>query len=512
MAVTNEHARSGIRVLGLRKTYGETVALDGLDLDAEPGEVVGIAGPNGAGKSTLIKILAGEVVPDSGEIHIDDQPWSSGLGARMIAVVHQEPELFANLTVAQNLLVGREESKVLMRRPGRRERELLRDLELDEHADTLLGLTPLAAQQKTEIARALIDEARVVLFDEPNSALTEQESDELFRRIRRLADQGHVVLLVSHRLTELADHADRVVVVVDGKASAHLRGSDKTKERIAQELVTGAGGLPGPSRRPNTSADLTRRPESGNSEPPVLHVRNWTVSGTAIADIEVILRAGQVTAFVGVEGSGARELVQALAGIRSANGDVVIGGGGSGDGLRTAFVTGNRHDALFANLSVVENLVVRLGSEISGPCGFLSRRAARRLAEQARERLMVKVASVSQPIGDLSGGNQQKVAIGSALMTEPRLLALEEPTRGVDIASKRQIYVQLAAFAGEGNAVAMFCTEDVEVFEAADVVHVVANGRLSSPITVSEFADVKELAVELANRESGGDQRSHQGR
>lgn len=485
---------TGIRVSGLRKSYGETVALDGLDLEAAPGEVLGIAGPNGAGKSTFIKILAGEVEPDDGEVLIDGATWTPELGARTIAVVHQEPELFPNLTVAQNLLVGREESRLVMRRPGQVELDLLADLQIAGHAGDQLGLTPLAVQQKTEIARALIHDARVVLFDEPNSALTEEESDEMFRRVRRLAETGHVVILVSHRLSELADNSDRVVVIVDGKVSVHLAGPDKTKERIARELVVGV----------DTSLE-ERRASVRRSESPdavVLHLRNWSVRGSPIDGVEVMLPAGEVTAFVGVEGSGGRELVQSLAGIVSGDGDVVVGDADERGGLTTAaFVAANRQDSLFGNLSVGENLVIRLGDQIAGPFGFLDRRAARRLAETGRTDLLIKAASVRQPIGDLSGGNQQKVAIGSAMMTQPRLLVLEEPTRGVDVGSKGEIYAQLHEYAAQGHAVAMFCTEDVEVFEAADVVYVVSRGSVSGAIAVSDFDDIEDLAVELAGRE-----------
>lgn len=492
---TEQPSGTGIRVSGLRKTYGETVALNGLDLEAAPGEVVGIAGPNGAGKSTLIKILAGEVEPDEGEVLIDGTAWTPELGARTIAVVHQEPELFPNLTVAQNLLVGREGSRLVMRRPGRVEFDLLADLQIAEHSREQLGLTPLAVQQKTEIARALIHDARVVLFDEPNSALTEEESDEMFRRVRRLAETGHVVILVSHRLSELADNSDRVVVIVDGKVSVHLAGPDKTKERIARELVVGVDTSSTDQRRASS-----RRSESADAV--VLHLRNWSVKGSPIDGAEVMLPAGQVTAFVGVEGSGGRELVQSLAGIVPADGDVVVGDADGRAGLPTAaFVAANRQESLFGNLSVGENLVVRLGDQIGGPFGFLNRRAARRLAEAGRTELLIKAASVRQPIGDLSGGNQQKVAIGSAMMTEPRLLVLEEPTRGVDVGSKGEIYAQLHEYAAQGHAVAMFCTEDVEVFEAADVVHVVSRGSVSGAIAVSDFQDVEDLAVELAGRE-----------
>jgi len=498
--LTPSSDRAGIRITGLCKAYGETVALDGLDFEVRPGEVVGVAGPNGAGKSTLIKILAGEVAADSGAVYIDGDPWSAEIGALKVAVVHQEPELFGNLTVAENLMVGREGSRLVMHRAGRTEFDLLDDLHIGHHAKDELGRMALAVQQKTEIARALIHDARVVLFDEPNSALTEEESDELFRRIHMLADEGRVVLLVSHRLAELAQHADRVVVIVDGKTSAKLEGAEMTKERIAQELVVGASNSLRTVKGESSTGESTDREL-------VLHLRNWSVKGSLISGVEVVLPAGQVTAFIGVEGSGARALVQSLGGVASGGGEI-LKGKGKGDasgGTSVAFVAANRSDSLFPHMSVGENMVIRLGAEISGPFGYLNRAKACRLAEAARSDLLIKAADVRQPISDLSGGNQQKVAIGSALMTRPKILVLEEPTRGVDVASKAEIYTQLGEFASEGNAVAIFCTEDVEVFEVADIVHVVAKGMVSEPISVSDFNDVRELAAALSGREHFGD-------
>ena len=183
----------GLHIRGLRKWYGDTRALDGLDLDARPGEILGVAGPNGAGKSTLIKILAGEATADGGDIELDGHVWDTGRDRDLVAVVHQEPQLFPNLTVAENLMVGREGTRALVRGLDGAERSLLTDLAILEYADRSIDSVPLAIQQRVEIGRALARDARVFLFDEPNSALTQEESLDLFRRMHLLADAGNDV-------------------------------------------------------------------------------------------------------------------------------------------------------------------------------------------------------------------------------------------------------------------------------------------------------------------------------
>ena len=198
----------GIRLRGLQKRYGATVALAGLDLDIRPGEVLGIAGPNGAGKSTLVRILAGEERPDSGELVFNGSPWTPSLDWRRVAVVHQEPQLFPNLTVAENVLVGREGTGSGWPKLGPADARVMKAFGIDRFADTPLADCTLATQQRAEIARAVAREAQVFLFDEPNSALTDEESDELFRELHKLAAEGRIVLLVTHRLGDLFEHAE----------------------------------------------------------------------------------------------------------------------------------------------------------------------------------------------------------------------------------------------------------------------------------------------------------------
>ncbi|MCY3787145.1 MAG: sugar ABC transporter ATP-binding protein [bacterium] len=514
-----------IVIEGLHKRYGDTVALDGLDIAVRPGEILGIAGPNGSGKSTMVKTLAGEVTADRGRVLLDGVERAASDLAEVVTIVHQEPQVFLNMTVAENLLVGRERRRVLNRRIDAAESELLADMGLGAHVHTDLEHLPLAAQQRTEIARALAQEARIFLFDEPNSALTEEESEDLFRRMHDLADSGRVVILVSHRLHELVVHADRVGMIVDGQCRVILEGGDLTEERVARELVVGAatGGEAGPEDRAGEAA-AARAGGAGDSA--ALRLSGWTHRDGEFSDIGMSVGLGEIVAISGVEGSGARALVHSLAGFAPATGSLRVGAGdaetnGDSRSVRAAvaqvgFVGANRAENLFFNLSVGENLLSRLSTDICDRLGLLHPRTLRSAAEHLAEVFRVKAGSVDDPMGSLSGGNQQKVAIGAATATRPRILVLEEPTRGVDVGSKSEIYRLLRQYAdpegqlglpgmeGHGEAVVLYCTEDAEIFEVADRVYVIAQGRISGELTLSDYDDVESFAADRVRLEAGG--------
>jgi ABC-type sugar transport system ATPase subunit len=485
----------GVRIRGLRKHYGDTIALDGLDLEAEPGRILGIAGPNGAGKSTMVKVLAAETSPDGGEILVDDEPWSVDIGAHRVAVVHQEPQLFPNLTVGENIMVGREHTRFLRRDLTTQERAVMRDLGIDDVRQRSLGDVPLAVHQRTEIARALVQDARVFLFDEPNSALTEEESNDLFRRMHALAEAGRVVILVSHRLAELVRHADRVVVILDGKAARTLEGAELTQEAIAQELVVVTEGS-------GERVHALRTQDAAEARP-VIRLEGWTHAGGEFADVDLSVPPGRVVAFVGVEGSGARELVRSIAGFEPGHGRLEVQGRDTPGGVAAAsgFVSADRAASLFPNLTVGENIVSRLGDQIAGALGALRRGRMRVIARDIRDTFRVRARSLNAPMRSLSGGNQQKVAIAAAIVTRPAALVLEEPTRGVDIGSKEEIYRLLRDYADEGHAVILYCTEVPEVFDVADIVYVVSDGRVSVPLDVHAFRDVKALAAQITRHE-----------
>jgi ABC-type sugar transport system ATPase subunit len=339
----------------------------------------------------------------------------------------------------------------------------------------------------------------VFLFDEPNSALTSDESDELFREIHRLADAGRVVILVTHRLSDLVEHTDRVAVVRDGRVTAVLGREALTEEAVAHQLVLG-GGL-------EREANIHRRAAALGSASTLFRVSNWSHVDAAFSRVEFAVERGEIVALIGVEGSGARELLRSFAGLDKCLGEVVVDDarGATAVNRFTAYVPATRQQSLYTNLSVGENLLVRLGHpEIAGVGFVLLRRRMRELAVGAVKRFMVKAESLTQAIRSLSGGNQQKVAIAQALVRQPKVLLLEEPTRGVDIGSKREIYRLLREFVGAGNSVVMYCTEVLEVFEAADRVFVVADGSLSKPLDVEVYQEVEPLAGDVARLERPG--------
>jgi len=482
-------AVEGIRLRGLHKRYGATVALAGVDLDIRPGEVLGIAGPNGAGKSTLVRIIAGEERADAGELLFNGRPWTPADDWRAVAVVHQEPQLFPNLSVAENVLVGREGTRAGRPRLGPADAKVMKAFGIDRFANAPLAACTLATQQRAEIARAVARDAQVFLFDEPNSALTDEESNELFREIHKLAAGGRIVLLVTHRLGDLNEHAGRVAVIRDGRVRAILEGDALTEDGIAEQLVVGRGA--------ETGAKSGAAIDRGRSA--LVAIDDWS-HGTAFRHVSLSARPGEIIALVGVEGSGARELLRSFAGLESCSGTIAIAGE-KGDAAQrlSAYVPATRTLSLYSNFSVGENLLVRLGKpEIAGLGLALKKKRMRQLANEAIRRFSIRAHAVSQGVRSLSGGNQQKVAIAQALNCAPRLLLLEEPTRGVDIHSKREIYRLLRDYVRAGNTAIMFCTEVLEVYEAVDRAHVVVDGRLSRPIVVSDYAHIEALATDIA--------------
>jgi ABC-type sugar transport system ATPase subunit len=491
---------------GIRKSFGETRALQGVDLSIVGGGVLGIAGPNGAGKSTLMRILAGEETRDSGDITVDGAPWRTGDPRDRVAVVHQEPQLWPNLTVAQNMVVGREPSQTAFPDLPARDRDVLRGLGIDGYADRLLADCPLAVRQRVEIGRALAQDGRYFLFDEPNSALTEDESNQLFAAMHELAAQGKVVLLVTHRLGEMVVQCSRVAVIRDGVVAAELTGDALTEQGIARELVLGyqavnAGDAP---------TTLTGEPLGDEHVPPaadhgpVATLSGWTSSDGDFHHVGLTLTRGETVALVGVEGSGARQLVASAAGFADATGSIVVAGveGREAQRTRTVYLPADRRGMLFANLTVGDNLVMRLGvPEIATAGGFLALGRFRRVAEELVQRFRVRTQSAAAPLTSLSGGNQQKVAIAAAIARRPDLLVLEEPTRGVDVGSKAEIYRILRDYAREGHGVLVYCTEVPEVYELASRVIVVDRGAPVRDMRIADFPDLTSLADAIATLE-----------
>jgi ABC-type sugar transport system ATPase subunit len=486
----------------VQKSYGDTKALAGLGLEAHGGQILGVAGPNGAGKSTLVKVLAGEISHDSGEISFRSATGKVSAGQPTASVVHQETSLFPNLTVAENVCIARPKPGYGYPRAGRREREILAQMQLGPYADQTVAQSSLVVRQLTEIARALlVGDADVFLFDEPNSALTAEESQLLFDQVLRLRDEGRVVLLVSHRLSDLVEYCDSVVVVRDGRVAATLTGEDLTESRIARELVVGieVSRQAGKQVRRPGAADPDDGGASGPAHGQAFQVQDWSHARGRFTKVDFVIPRGEITALVGAEGSGARELLRSLAGLEPASGRIADTGGATVSAHDIEYMPAERQVSLFSNLNVGENLVARLGSpQIATRWGFLRRSAAAELERELAERFRVRGPGLAASIRALSGGNQQKVAIAGALAKSPALLALEEPTRGVDIGSTAEIYRLLRGYADEGGTAVCYCTEIPEVFEMADAVIVIHEGRIAGRHRVSDFGDLSTLAHQIA--------------
>lgn len=479
-----------LQLRSLTKRYGETEALRGLDLTVRSDEVCGIAGPNGAGKSTMVRILGGEEEPDSGTILLDGVERSVDQLRNQVAVVHQEPQLFGNLTVAENLLIGRSPDGAWRPRPTGDDLEVLDTLGIGAYANRPLVSCSLVVWQLTEIGRALRRDASIFLFDEPNSALTAEESERLFHHMMQLRAEGHILLLVSHRLQELVDVSDRVALIREGRCATVLSGDSLTEEALARELVMGLDVRQDAGVSDHSDETLT-----------LLEVAGWSHPRGAFRDVAFELGEGRVLALMGVEGSGGRELLRSLAAMEPGTGTRrVIGTRGIGAGS-VSYLPADRRVSLFGNLSVGANLVARLGRlQIASRSGRLRRREMDDLGTSMMCTYDVRAQSHSQPISSLSGGNQQKVALASAVATAPRLLVIEEPTRGVDVKTKRDIYSLLRRYAAGGHAVIAFCTEPSEAFELADEVRVVHRGVLSESIDIRAIDHVETLAAQVALR------------
>jgi ABC-type sugar transport system ATPase subunit len=381
-------------------------------------------------------------------------------------------------------MVGREVSPTRRPRPGKVELDVLEELGIAAHADRMLQDCSLAVRQFTALARALVARAELFLFDEPNSALTEDESLRLFAFMRELAGTGKLVVLVTHRLAELEAVADRVAIILDGRCTTVLTDDEVKQERIARELVAGIEAVAGTALH-----DDANRPREARAA--TLRATGLTHGGGAFDAVDIEVGAGEILAIIGVEGSGGRELLAALGGLERTSGELVA--------PPRAFVAADRRSSLFPNLSVADNLVSRLGRpRIAGPGGLLRRRAIRETADGMRTTFGVRARSVEQPIRTLSGGNQQKVAIASAIALNPTVLLLEEPTRGVDVGSKAEIYRLLKDFAGGERSAILYCTEVVEAFEAADRVVVVDHGRVAGSLDIADFGDLASLAARIA--------------
>ena len=469
-----------LRLSGIAKAYGGTLAVRDVSLAVRRGEIVALCGENGAGKSTLAKILAGEIALDSGTIALDGQPvrlLDPASAHRLgIAVIYQELNYVPTLTVAENVLLGRLPGWGPVVNWGavrRQARTILAPLAPDLDPIVPIASLPVAERQVVEIARALSLDARVIVMDEPTAALSQREAGRLFALVRRLAATGVAIVYISHRLDEVFALADRIAVLRDGALVGDRAVGDTTRAEVVRAMV-GRGVNELYPRRESTPGD------------PWLEIRGLC-RGTKLKDIAFSVRTGEIVGVFGLLGSGSDILVKALFGaLRADRGEVVVGGRSLG--LPTpnrarragiALVPGERkEEGLVLGMTVRENLSLSTMPAISRR-GIIRRRAERLRAETTVRELQIRTRGIETPVGRLSGGNQQKVVLGRWLQARPKVFVLEEPTRGIDVGAKVEVYRLIENLAEGGAAIVLVSSELPEILSMSDRILTLSDGRLT---------------------------------
>ena len=488
---------------GVAKVYGGTHALRGVDFEVRRGHVTALIGENGAGKSTLMKILAGVEQPTTGSIELDGHPVTFGSPAEAVAhgvaIIHQELNLCPNLSIADNIFIGRERTKgafVDFAAQRARAVELLAHLEEPLDPQMLVGDLRLGQQQLVEIARALSEETRVLIMDEPTSALSAAEVRVLFRVIRELTARGVSVIYISHHLDECLEIADMAVVLRDGSIVAKAPMAEVDLRWIVAQMVG----------RDESALFAPMPHEPGE---PLLEVDDVIVADPdaperlAVRGVTFTVHAGEVVGVYGLMGAGRTELLEALAGRnRVLGGRVTLGGvdvthATVGQRIEAGLVLvpeDRQRDGLVPALTVGRNMALAaVGRFVRG--SFVRGRDERAAVDDVTQQVRVKAAGQDAPIGSLSGGNQQKVVIGRALMTRPRLLVLDEPTRGIDAGAKADIFALMAEEARKGIGVLFATSEVAEVLHACDRILVMARGRITGELDPRQTDREQLMAV-----------------
>jgi ABC-type sugar transport system ATPase subunit len=489
--------REILRIEGLSKAFPGVQALADVSLSVRAGEVHALIGENGAGKSTLMKILAGIHPKDAGTILLDGAPIdpttprdAQRLG---ISTVHQELSLARNLTVAENIFVRREPTRldlIRWRELHRRAAALLHPFAVPISTSAKVGSLSPGLQQIVEIARALSFQPKILILDEPTSSLEEHEAERLFGLLRELAARGIAILYVTHKLKEVFRLADRVTVLRDGRRV----GTKPVAETSMDEVVRMMVGRELTQMYPAKCAGRGRE---------LLRVEGLRVAGL-FEDISFALHAGEILGMAGLVGAGRSEVAQTLFGYRLRDGGRILLDGqevtvdSPADAVRhkLAYLPEDRKAAgLFLKMAVLDNIV---SANLRGcsRAGFVSRRAATEAAAAWVERFRIRTPSLSQRIGLLSGGNQQKVLLARWLEIKPRVLVADEPTRGIDIGAKAEIHALLRRLADEGIGVILISSELPEVLGMSDRVLVLHEGRLAGELSAAEASE--EAVMRLA--------------
>jgi ribose transport system ATP-binding protein len=502
---------------GITKRYGGVIALDDVSLELNAGEVLGLLGANGSGKSTLSSVLAGDNRPERGTLALDGVELAAGspraARAAGIAIAHQHPGLAPDLPVWENVFLGAEVCKAgrFLDQAGARRRagELLSSLRPGWDLDAPATSLNAADQQLVEIAKALALEPRVLILDEPTAALAAAEVDSLIRVIRALAARGTAIVFISHRMAEIEALCDRVLVLCNGRHAGELQvGSQLDEARVLAWMGGVAGGAAaahvheGARRRPQRLASASTAATSVTSNGVTLSVRGLR-AGARLRGVDFDLRHGEILGVAGLQGHGQEQLLDALAGYRKPDaGEITL------DGLPlvprhprqmieagVCLVPNDRHrQGLWLDHSVEFNLA-QVGANFERQAWRLQRPAMRRFVDDVVKRLRIKTSDVRQPVSALSGGNQQKVVIGRWLERNVKVLLLSDPTKGVDVIARKEIYEAIGLLADSGAAVVVYASDTDELLAVCDRLIVMYEGRVVAQL---EGSDMNEARVTSA--------------
>ncbi|BBQ00582.1 ribose import ATP-binding protein RbsA [Burkholderia sp. SFA1] len=493
-----------LEMRGISRTFPGVKALDRVDLAIHRGEVLALAGENGAGKSTLMKILTGVYAPDPGgvivvegrEVTIADSNHARALG---INIIYQELAVVENLTVSENIFLAKEPRSrfgfIDRPRMAREARALLQTIEMDIDPATRVSELSVGQRQMIEIAKALSAQSKVIVMDEPTASLSHHETGVLLKLVRRLRERGIAVVYISHRLEEILELADRVVVLRDGRTVSTLPIAEVTRETLVRQMVD------------RELSELYGEPQSHATDQPVLDVRNLSLrlnraSDARIRDISFTLHRGEVLGIAGLVGSGRTEIMEAIFGMRAASGSIRI------DGAPVAIR--NPHDAIRAGIGFVtedrkaQGLVLGMSVRENFSLTHLSRYSPFQFVQHGRERascleyvrmLGIKTPGVEQRVVNLSGGNQQKIVIAKWVARNPKVLIVDEPTRGIDVGAKAEVHALIARLAARGIGVIVISSDLLEVLAVSDRILTVREGRISGALRREEATQEKVMAL-----------------
>ncbi|NTJ65539.1 sugar ABC transporter ATP-binding protein [Agrobacterium rhizogenes] len=476
---------------GVSKSFSGVQVLFSVNFDLRAGEIHALMGENGAGKSTLVKVLSGFEQPTSGEILLDGKPVklppNGAAEALGIVIIHQEFNLAEHLTVTESLFLGREVTRfgVLDRKYMRAETRRVLDL-LGSHVDenAMISSLSIADKQMVEIAKAISRDARIVFMDEPTAVLSREETNFLFKQVRKLRDQGTSFVFVSHKLDEVMELTDRVTVLRDGQWVKTSPTSLLDGESIAQLMV---------GRELSSLYPAKNEPDV--DENVVLSVSSLSTGYVHDASFE--LRKGEILGFSGMIGSGRTELMEAIVGLRSrASGEVIANGqtvpphdvhAAIGAGL--AYMTKDRKSkGLLLNSGMAVNLTLQ-SLDRHGKFGYLSASSEANALTRARRRFDIRVRDGNIVAGRMSGGNQQKLLLAKVMETEPQIIIIDEPTRGIDVGTKQQIYHFISALARDGHSIIVVSSEMPEVIGLCTRIAVMREGRIVGVLEGEEISE-----------------------